>query len=73
MGASEPSPSPDLTAQDSSTRKTDTVSSVCKNQGRLGWQKKLLDFHCLKGLNSLRMYANPPILRFTIREAAGRG
>ena len=44
----------------------------CKNQQRLGWQKKLPNIHHLKGQHNLRMYANPHTLGFNTMRAAGR-
>ena len=63
----------DCTAQGPSARKQSLITSGCKTQWGLGWQKKLLDFQdiSLKGPTSLKIYVNPPTLGFNNWITAG--
>ena len=49
-----------------------SITSGYNKQWGVGKQKKLPDFHHLKGQQSLKNFANPPTLGLTIGTSAGR-
>ena len=74
MGASDRSPSPDHTAQGSSSRKINPHNFWLEKPVGVGVAEGTAEFsgENLKGPHRLKTYANPPTLGFTIRATDGR-
>ena len=75
LGANDPNPRTDCTSQGSSARKINPHNfQLKKTVGTGGSRRNCWIFRKLhlKGLHTLKMYANPPTLGFNTRATVGR-